>query len=153
MQFSLHRAGLSPLVKRQNQYFHAMVNSDSGNEQGIVQEAENSVWDSSQYTEYMRSPCQQMATRHLFIKFGPLVDHGESISADKFLLSVHSKWIFLLGVHTNNPEDRINRHKRQTATLCMALLMHYPTSSSHQICEADGFSHFRDKDNRAREVK
>lgn len=33
-----------------------------------------------------------MATRLLiFIKFGPTVDHGEFISADKFLFRVHIK--------------------------------------------------------------
>lgn len=35
----------------------------------------------------------------LFIKFGSSVDHGESISVDKFLFGVHIIWIFLLSVH------------------------------------------------------
>lgn len=57
------------------------------------------------YIGYMRRPCQQMATRLLsFIKFEPLVDHGKS-SADKFLLRVQFKCIFLLRVHTNKAFD------------------------------------------------
>lgn len=57
------------------------------------------------YTEYVRSPCQQMANRLFFIKFGFLIDHGESIPADKFLLGGSYKWIFLLGVHIINQRD------------------------------------------------
>lgn len=38
----------------------------------------------------------------LFIKSGPLVDRGESIAADKFLLRVHIKWMFLPRVHSTN---------------------------------------------------
>lgn len=56
--------------------------SDSLNKQGIEQEAKRSVWGSSLCKDYMRSPCQQMATGHLlFIKFGSSFDPGESISA------------------------------------------------------------------------
>lgn len=63
-----------------------------------VGEAKNLVLGSSQNTEYERRLCQQMALRLLlFIKLGPLVDHGESFSAGKFLLRVHIKLIFLLG--------------------------------------------------------
>lgn len=70
------------------------------NKQGIVQEAQSSVWGFSWRAENVRSPCQQMAARLLLlIKFGSLIDPGESISADKFLPGVHIKWIFLLKVH------------------------------------------------------
>lgn len=54
-------ADLSPLVKGQNQGFPVVVDSDSVNKQGIVGEAESSVWSSSHYTEYVKSHCQQMA--------------------------------------------------------------------------------------------
>lgn len=70
------------------------------NKQGIVREAQGSIWGSSWCTENVRSPCQQMAARLLLlIKFGPLIDPRGSISADKFLPGVHIKWIFLLRGH------------------------------------------------------
>lgn len=53
------------------------------------------------YTEYVRSPCQQMVAKHLlFIKFEPLVNNGEFIPLDEYFLKVHMNWIFLLSVHT-----------------------------------------------------
>lgn len=80
------------LIDRWNQGFPAVV--DSGvNKWCITQGAKSSVWDSSWSTEYMRSQCQQMATRLLlFIKFRPSVDYGEPISADKFLLRPRVLW-------------------------------------------------------------
>lgn len=72
-----------------------IVDSACINKQGIVREAESSFWGSFQCTEYMSSLCQQMAIRLLLIKISASVDHEESISADKFLLEVHIKWIFL----------------------------------------------------------
>lgn len=53
-------------------------------------EVESSVTDSNWQREFLRSPCQHMASRPpLFIKFGPWIDHGESISEGKFFLRVH----------------------------------------------------------------
>lgn len=44
---------------------------------------------SFQHTEYVRSPCQQMVAKLLlFIKFEPLVNNGEFISADEYFLKV-----------------------------------------------------------------
>lgn len=55
---------------------------------------------SSSGTEYLGSPCKQMASRRLSsVKCGPLVHHGKFISTDKFLPGVHIKWNFLLWVH------------------------------------------------------
>lgn len=88
-------------VKRRNQELLQIVDSDSITEQNIVQEAVSSVWCSSHYTEYVRSPCQQMATiLLLFITFKPSVDYGESVLADKFHLKIHIKGYFFLGTHT-----------------------------------------------------
>lgn len=51
----------------------------------------------------VRSPCQQMASRLLlFTKFGPYINHGESISEDKFLLEALIK-CNLCGVHSLHP--------------------------------------------------
>lgn len=59
------------------------------NKQGIMMEAEFSL---RFFLEFARSPCEQMAPRLLFfIKFGPSVDHGESISANKFFLGILTK--------------------------------------------------------------
>lgn len=85
--------------------FPAVFDSDGVNKRGMVQSQEFSsrffpVYN-VQYTTYRRSPCQQMAAKLLlFIKFGSSIGHGESITADKFLLGVHIKCIFLLRVHT-----------------------------------------------------
>ena len=82
----MDRASLIPLVERQNQGFLAVVDSD-----GLFKQAGHSA-GSQEYTEYVKNPCQQIAARFLlFIKFGPLVDPGESTPADKLLLSVHIK--------------------------------------------------------------
>ena len=102
-KFWLEREGLSTLVKRGRQELPYIGDSLGINEQSIVRKAKSSVWGSYQYTEYVRSPCQQMVARFLlFRKFAPSVDHEESMSADKFLLGVHIKWIFLLGVHISS---------------------------------------------------
>lgn len=73
--------------RKTNSGFPAVVGSDSVNKyrKPRVQSQVLPV-----YTEYVRSPCQQMAARVLlFVKFGPLVDHGKSISEDQFLVRVH----------------------------------------------------------------
>ena len=84
-EFWLEGAGLSPLVKKQNHKLPSNVDSEGIYKHGVVEKAESSVWHSSQNVEDVRSSCQQMATRLLlFIKSGPSVDHGISMSADKF---------------------------------------------------------------------
>lgn len=44
----------------------------------------------------------------LFVKFQPLVDHGESISAAEFLFRVHARKSLLLAVTHAIPEDVAN---------------------------------------------
>lgn len=92
------------LVKDETRSSFRIVDSDGTNEQGIEWEAKSSLKESSQYTEYMRRPCQQIAARlSLFIKFVPLFDHWKPISAGKFILGDHIKILYLLRVH--NCED------------------------------------------------
>lgn len=67
------------------------------NKQDTVREA--SFWGSSLHTEYVRSPGQQWSLT-LIHQIGALSWPWKSILADKFLLGVNIKWIFLLGVHT-----------------------------------------------------
>lgn len=87
-----------PLVERRNELSGRLRWCKQA---GTGKEAESPVWASTQCREYMRSPCQQMAAMFLlFINFGPSVDPGVSILADKFFVGVHVKWIFLLRIHT-----------------------------------------------------
>lgn len=73
------------MVERQNHPFPAVIDSAGVNKWGI----ENIVLGFSQHVEYVSSPCKQIAARLLlFITFGPLVNHGESISGEK-LFRVH----------------------------------------------------------------
>lgn len=75
----LDGAGLSLLVKRQNQGFPPVVDSDGGvSKQSTVREAKSSFWGFSRYTEYLRNTGQQMAAALLFIIFGSSIDHWGS---------------------------------------------------------------------------
>lgn len=67
MWFRLDNAGLSPLVEREKQGFPAVSNSEDINKQARVQELESEVLPSIQYTESMRRPCQQMASRIYYL--------------------------------------------------------------------------------------
>lgn len=49
--FWLDPAGLSPLAERRNHGFPAVVDPSQRKQGGTVQEAQSSVWGSSQYAE------------------------------------------------------------------------------------------------------
>ena len=68
----------------------------------------------------MKSPHQQMTVMLLlFIVYGPLIDHGEYIiSADKFLLRVHIKWIFFFSVSTEKKHMWLSKASRVLASSC-----------------------------------
>ena len=89
----VHISILSLLEERQNQGFPAVVDSDSINEWGTVWEARvrPEVLPGLQRTLAPPDGKWLLDSYYLFITCGPLVDHGESISAVKFLLRVHIK--------------------------------------------------------------
>lgn len=101
--------------------------------------SQSSVRDCSQNMDSTRRPCQQMAARlSSFIKFEPSVDRGNSISASKFFLEGHIKWLSLLWVH--NCEDSM----RCVESTERIVTPHYLFLSSQHL-EIHGTSHFIDK--------
>lgn len=92
-QFWLGRQVLVHWSKEETRkYFTSIIVFSEGKWAGHGAEVSNSVWLSWSVGE---DPVSKWLLLLLFITFGSWVDY-----MDKFLLLVHIKWIFLLGVHS-----------------------------------------------------